>query len=823
MRSSGHFADLILPFPINQVFSYIIPEDILASVHPGKRVIVQFGPRKLSTGIVRRTHSIYPEIKELKPILEVLDETALVNETQLKFWEWMAGYYMCAPGEVFKAALPAGLKLESESKILPNDDFNAKDLKKEHLEALFYTIQNNPGLSINEISNISGKANLLNDIRKLIDFNAIFLEEKLRDTLRVKKEKVISIAEHLLSEEDLQKCLDKLDTAPKQQELLTDLISRSMNTEGTAYKTDIPLNVITEKHSSATIKALADKGIIVRFERILSSVENSVGKSTMPSDLNPGQKVAFDSINQLFKEKDVVLLHGVTSSGKTEIYIHLIREMISQNRQVLYLLPEIALTSQIVNRLRKVFGDDVGVYHSRFSDAERVEVYRRTAALNRNRFKIILGVRSAIFLPFRDLGLIIVDEEHENTYKQFDPAPRYNARDSSMVLAALHGAKVLLGTATPSIETFANAHSGKYGLVSLTERFNKVLMPDIRIADILDARKKKSMKSVFTPALIDAIYETVANGKQVILFQNRRGFSSYIMDETCGWIPKCKTCDVSLTYHKFKNALECHYCGYSRKVPGSCENCGSTRLTNRGFGTEMVEEEMAFIFPGIRVARLDLDTSRTRNSYEGILGSFGKGEIDILVGTQMLSKGLDFENVALVGILDADQMLNFPDFRAFERSYQLMAQVSGRAGRKDKQGKVIIQTTDPGLALINYVRKNDYEAMFREQIAERQAFNYPPFVRMIRLTLKHKELPALQRAANQLSNEMRIVFGKRVLGPQQPLVGRISNYYLLNILLKVEKKASFEKARGLLADIIREASNSDVMSGVRILPDVDPY
>jgi primosomal protein N' (replication factor Y) len=823
MKGSGHFAEIILPFPISQVFSYLIPDDLIASVHPGKRVIVQFGPRKLCTGLVRSTHSISPEIKELKPVLEVLDETPLVNEIQMKFWEWMAGYYMCTTGEVYKAALPAGLKLESESKIISNDDFDVSVIKKEHLEALFYTIQNNPGLSIQELTKLTGKNNLLTDLRKLIDYEAVYLEEKLRETIRVKKEKIILLSEHLLLEEALKSCLDKLSTAPKQQELLSDIISRSLDSNGNPYLVAIPLTDLIIKHSNASIKALADKNIIVRSERLLNSIGEGYGDVVNPAALNSGQSIALASVNRLFQEKDVVLLHGVTSSGKTEIYIHLIQEVLSQNKQVLYLLPEIALSSQIVNRLRKVFGDEVGIYHSRFSDAERVDVYRRMAGDAERKYKIILGVRSAIFLPFSNLGLIIVDEEHENTYKQFDPAPRYNARDSSMVLAALHGAKVLLGTATPSVESFANARSGKYGLVSLTERYNKVLMPDIRISDIRDARKKKTMRSVFTPDLIDAIYSTIASGKQVILFQNRRGFSSYIMDETCGWIPKCKQCDVSLTYHKFRNTLDCHYCGYSRKVPGSCETCGSTRISTKGFGTELVEDEIGLIFPGIRVARLDLDTSRTRNSYETILDSFGRGEIDILVGTQMLSKGLDFENVALVGILDADQMLNFPDFRAFERSYQLMAQVSGRAGRKDKQGKVIIQTTDPHLALINYVRENDYEAMFRDQIAERQTFNYPPFVRMIRITLKHKELQAVQKAAQMLADEMRIVFGRRVLGPQPPLVGRISNYYLLNIILKVEKKSSFEKARGLLRDIIKEASNSDIMSGVRILPDVDPY
>ncbi len=823
MTSSVHIAEVILPLPVKQAFSYEIPAGMAGSVQAGKRVIVQFGARKLFTGIVRSVHQKSPEIKDIKPILEVLDETALVSEIQMQFWEWMAGYYMCAPGEVFKAALPSGLKLESESRVLPDNDFDLSVIKKQHLENLYFTIQNNPGLSIRELTKLTGRENLLTDIRKLIDLDAIFLEEKLKNTLRIKKEKLISLSEHLLSDEALQECLDTLKSAPKQQQLLSEIISLSLDKAGIPGKTEILLKDISGNHSAASFKALVDKGLLHRSERVLNFINDEEGEIIRPAELNAAQGEAFDSIHQFFTEKDVVLLHGVTSSGKTEIYIHLIREMIDQGKQVLYLLPEIALTSQIVNRLRKVFGDEVGIYHSRFSDEERVEVYRRTASSAENRYKIILGVRSAIFLPFSELGLIIVDEEHENTYKQFDPAPRYNARDSSMVLASLHKAKVLLGTATPSIESFANARSGKYGLVSLTERYNKVLMPEIRISDTRDARKRKTMKSVFTPALVEAINETIAAGKQVILFQNRRGFSSYIMDEACGWIPKCKVCDVSLTWHKFRNSLECHYCGYTRKVPGNCESCGSTHLVTRGFGTELVEDDIKLIFPDIRVARLDLDTSRTRNSYETILESFGRGEIDVLVGTQMLSKGLDFENVALVGIIDADQMLNFPDFRAFERSYQLMAQVSGRAGRKDKQGKVIIQTTDPALNLINYVRRNDYEAMFKDQVMERQAFNYPPFVRMIRITLKHKELPHLQKAARMLADEMRIVFGRRVLGPQQPLIGRINSYYLLDILLKVEKKSSFEKARRLLSDIINEASNSDLMSSVRIQPDVDPY
>jgi primosomal protein N' (replication factor Y) len=529
-----------------------------------------------------------------------------------------------------------------------------------------------------------------------------------------------------------------------------------------------------------------------------------------------------ESIREKFAKKDVVLLHGITSSGKTEIYFHLIKDAIENGKQVLYLLPEIAITSQMINRLKKVFGRDVGIYHSRFSDAERIAVYNRLSGDPEGEYKIILGVRSAVFLPFSRLGLIIVDEEHENSYKQFDPAPRYNARDSAIVLAKLHGAKVLLGTATPSVETYANCLGGKYEKVVLKERYRNIMLPEIIVSDVIAARKKKIMHSVFTPALIAAMESTFNKKKQVILFQNRRGFSSYVECQACGWIPKCKVCDVSLIYHKYNNSLVCHYCGYSRKLIEKCDKCGTTMISTKGFGTERIEDDIGLIFPGIRVARLDLDVAKSKNSYDKVLDAFGKGEIDILVGTQMISKGLDFENVALVGIIDADQMLNYPDFRAYERSYQLMSQVSGRAGRKDERGKVIIQTTDTSNPVIKYVRENDFESMFDEQISERQLFKYPPFVRMIKISIRNKNHDQLVRESRHISDKLRLAFGNRVYGPQSPLIGRISSYYLMEILLKIEKQSSFSKARGLLKNIIRECGGNERSAGTKIILDVDP-
>ncbi len=820
MKKHFAYAEVILPVPVDQTFTYGIPDDLSLRIEIGMRVIVQFGKRKLYSGLVYDLHNNKPEIENLKSIEYLIDERPLIDNNQLKFWDWMADYYMCAKGEIFKAALPSGLKLESESKILVNESFDLHCLKNDRYKMIYKLATENAGISVNDLSRKTRLKNIYADLNFLIEEGAVIMEERLKEKIKSKKELFLKVNPDILFHSEYEETLERLAGARKQKELLQELVVQ-IQKSGDEQR-EFSFAYYRKNYAAATINALVLKGFLFRFEKEVNRIDDYTGDTRDIYKLSTEQDEAYNSIKSQWKEKDVVLLHGVTSSGKTEVYIHLIQETIDQGKQVLYLLPEIALTSQIVNRLREVFGDKIGVYHSRFADSERVEVYKRLKEDREDNFQIILGVRSAIFLAFKNLGLIIVDEEHENTYKQFDPAPRYNARDSAIVLGSIHKAKVLLGTATPSIESFTNSKTGKFGYVRMEKRFGNVKMPEIRVADVRKARLKKQMRSVFTPLLMDEIKDAIDRNKQVILFQNRRGFSSFLECETCGWVPRCNTCDVSLTYHKFTNQLICHYCGYSVKIPEKCSECNSTRLATRGFGTELVEDEIGMFLPGVKVARLDLDTSRNRGAYEKILNGFGKGDIDILVGTQMLSKGLDFENVSLVGIVNADQMLNYPDFRAFERSYQLMAQVSGRAGRKKEQGKVIIQAADPSHPVIRHVINNDYDAIYKEQYEERQMFGYPPFVRLVRIILKGRDFREVELAANLLSDALRSKFGKRVLGPQIPLVGRIKSMYIQHIILKIERKASFKKARGILRVVLEELSVGDEFRNVRVNLDVDP-
>ncbi|MGC9344792.1 MAG: replication restart helicase PriA, partial [Bacteroidales bacterium] len=722
----------------------------------------------------------------------------------------MADYYMCTLGEIFKAALPNGLKLESESRLICNSAYVDKSLLGNEERLLYDYLENENGLSVHKLESSTKIQEIHGTLQELIKKKAIFVEERLVDSYKPVKETWLSLSRK--SHKTGRKILESgpISRSPKQKELLQFLFE-----EHDKGRDEFNIKEIKAQYNQGIINALLkNKFILKREKEHLRSMTYS-GKMRKPFQLNTFQEEARNLIDRHFEEKDVVLLHGVTSSGKTEIYIEIIQEMINAGKQVLYLLPEIALTSQIVSRLSEVFGNQVGVYHSKFNDSERVDVYRRQLEGEGKEYKLILGVRSAIFLPFRNPGLIIVDEEHENTYKQYDPAPRYNARDSAIVLAGLYKAKAILGTATPSIESYMNTHTGKYGYIPITERYGGVLLPEIRIADLRKARLKKEMRSVFTPLLLEKMREVLDRGKQVILFQNRRGYSSYLECEDCGEIPKCTKCDVSLTYHKFDNRLVCHYCGLSQKVPPKCNSCGSSRLTTRGFGTELVEDEIELLFPGKKIARLDLDTTRSRKSYDRILGSFGEGKTDILVGTQMLSKGLDFDQVALVGILNADQMLNYPDFRAFERSFQLMSQVSGRAGRKKERGMVVIQVSDPDHPIIKYVMNHDYPSFYKEQSEERQVFKYPPFIRMIRIVIKSKDFKSGEKAATILGNNLRKSFGQRVLGPQVPIVGRIKTHYLQHILLKIERTVSFSKARKLLKSTIEETQNLPEFGNVR--------
>jgi primosomal protein N' (replication factor Y) (superfamily II helicase) len=627
------------------------------------------------------------------------------------------------------------------------------------------------------------------------------------------------------SDKELNELLDKLARAPRQQELLSLYLQLTGYTAGSVIKPVSKSILLSEAQSSpSTIEILIGKGILKAISAPVTRLTRLGSFKEPVRKLSEAQTIAYSSITNQFKEKDIVLLHGVTSSGKTEIYIHLIEEQLKMGKQVLYMLPEIALTTQIILRLKKHFGAVTGVYHSRFSDAEKVEIWQKVAADDTvNGYRLILGVRSSLFLPFSKLGLIIVDEEHDGSYKQHDPAPRYHARDSAIMLAALHSAKTILGSASPSVESYNNAVNEKYGLTELKERFGFIKLPGIVVANTREAYRKKLMVSHFTPELLQAMDDALGKNEQIILFQNRRGFSPYIECSDCGWIPVCVQCAVNLTYHKGIGKLVCHYCGYTAGVPAKCGNCHSTGIVTRGFGTEKIEDDIKIVFPDARVARMDQDTTRKKNSFNGIIKAFEDRRIDILIGTQMISKGLDFENLTVVGILNADNLLNFPDFRAHERSYQLMEQVSGRAGRRQKQGKVVIQTSDPANRIIRLVLRHDYEGLFRLQAEERKTFNYPPFCRLVRISLKHKDRTLLNYYSDILGNDLRELFGKRVLGPEFPLISQVQLWYIKTILIKIEREKPPAKAKQLIIDAIERLEKEKGASSLKIAIDVDPY
>jgi primosomal protein N' (replication factor Y) len=826
MSNLPQFADVILPLPVANIFTYKVSKEQSKKIRSGLRVIVQFGRRKIYTALVRRVHNIKPVSYEVKNILSILDDIPLVNEIQLKFWEWIAEYYMCSIGEVFKTALPTGLKLESETKVFPVPDYN-ENIKLSETEVLVINVlQKQNVLNVKEIASLTDKKDVMQILKSMFDKGVIFLEERLKEGYKPKKKSYVRINPDINNENELNKILNLLEKAPKQLKLLTTYLDVSNSYEKSPpYEVEKLLLLKSTDAVSTTLNSLVKKGILETYEKEVSRLSEDFRNHRKPFSLNTHQKKALSQIKNGFLNKDVVLFHGVTSSGKTEIYIHLINEQIRKNKQVLYLLPEIALTAQIINRLKNIFGDKVAVYHSKFSDNERVEIWENIigkATHGQNRYKVILGARSSLYLPFDKLGLIIIDEEHENTYKQSDSAPRYHARDSAIMLARFHGAKVLLGTATPSIESFYNTKTGKYGFAELKIRYLELEMPEIEVVDVRKARMKKEMRSLFSPVLLNSVENALENKEQVILFQNRRGFSPYIQCNECAWIPFCIHCDVSLTYHKHINKLICHYCGYEAKIPESCNICGSKSILTQGFGTEKIEDEIHIFFPGARVKRMDLDSTRTRKSYEQIISNFESGNIDILVGTQMVTKGLDFNNVRVVGILNADNMLNFPDFRSYERSYQLMAQVSGRAGRKSDRGIVIIQTSDPENIIIQNVKNNDYHSMFNNQLKDRKKFKYPPFYRLIEITLKHKNKEILNDASYSLANNLRKKFSEGILGPESPIISRKQDLYLKRILFKLEKEKSIIKSKKIIKDLIDKLLSRNEFKSLQMIIDVDP-
>ena len=824
------FVDVILPLALPQILTYSVPGELINEVEPGKRVIVQLGKQRIYSAVIRAVHHKQPSHYQVKSIFSVLDEHPVVNELQFKLWEWMSSYYLCTMGEVMNGALPSALKLQSETKIILNSDFDHNHEKLDNKEYLLYE-----ALLIKNIITLPEAAAILHRksahavIKSMIEKKVVIVEEEINERYKPRRESRIQLGEEGKDEIKLKDHFDKLEKrSPKQLEMLMTFMkilfeSRMDNTQGSFVKKSDLMKM--NSSSPSALSGLLKKKILEEFSVDVDRLISGAAESIVPNALSVAQQKGLDEIKESFAKHDVVLLHGVTSSGKTEVYIHLIEEMVKKGRQVLYLLPEIALTTQIINRLRKHFGDDVGVYHSRYSINERVEVWNHVLRFDKTHQKkaqIILGARSAMFLPFSDLGLVIVDEEHDSSYKQMDPAPRYNARDSVIMQAKFHNAKIVLGSATPSLESYYNASLDRYGLVKMTERFGGVQMPEIVVADAKEATRKKIMKSHFTPELIEAIKVALNNKEQVILFQNRRGFAPFLECRNCAWIPHCQNCSVTLTYYKQHHQLKCNYCGFTQFPPSACLQCGDHHLEVKGFGTEKIEEDIAIFFPDVRIARMDLDATRTRLSFHKIISDFEELKIDILVGTQMVTKGLDFDNVSTVGIINADQLMNYPDFRAFERSFQLMAQVSGRSGRKQKRGKVIIQTQKPDHWVIKDVVDNNYEAFYNRDLFERQKFNYPPHSRLIEITLKHKDISRLEEASIHFSSLLRMSLGKRVFGPHQPVISRIRNLWLRNILIKIEREASVSKIK----DFVREAIvlfNADKENHqVQIHLDVDP-
>jgi primosomal protein N' (replication factor Y) len=830
MDEPGLFADVLLPLPVQGLFTYRIPPELAALAGKWRRVVVQFGPKKIYSAVVVRMHHNPPAAARVKNILSVLDEEPVMNDIQYDLWQWMSSYYMCKPGEVMNVAMPSALKLASETRITLNPAFTGfyENLNEKELEVA-NALDIHKRMTVTQLSRIIGLKKMLPLLKTLIEKGVISPEENLSDKYAPVKEIFVRLGEGFEDEEKLHSLFDRLEKkAPRQLEILMAYLKLSGfygDRVAEVKKKDL---LGADQRLAGAFKGLLKKGVFITYEKIKSRLSSDkAGLSPETITLSSHQQKAFEEIKSGFGQDKPVLLFGVTSSGKTEIYIKLIAETLRMGKQVLYLLPEIALTTQIIDRLRKYFGERVGVYHSRYNEAERYEIWKnvlssRGSAGGAPDYRVILGPRSALFLPFGDLGLVIVDEEHDQSFKQIEPPPRYNARDSAIYLARLHGAQVILGSATPALESYFNAVSGKYALVGLDKRFGDVELPEIMVADVREETRRRTMKTHFSSLLLKHMEEAFARQEQVILFQNRRGFSLRLECDVCHWMPQCRHCDVTLIYHKQNNQLRCHYCGYAIRVPSVCGACGSPMMKMKGFGTEKVEEELSLIFPQVRISRMDLDSTRTKHAYHRILNDFAERRVDVLVGTQMVTKGLDFDHVSLVGILNADNMISFPDFRAFERSFQLMSQVSGRAGRKNKRGKVIIQTYNPSQSVIVYVRDNDYKGMYAQQIVERNRFKYPPFCRLIQLRLSHIDPKYLDDAALAMAGMLRKRLQSPVLGPEYPLVSRIKNRFIKHILIKIDRASNLVQAKNTLLKAVDDFYSKHPFRSVLVQLDVDP-
>lgn len=814
-----NFVDVILPLPLDNRFTYTISEEEAVFLQNGMRVAVPFGKSKVYTGIIAEVHNRAPEVYEAKPINQILDETPLVTQNQLEFWKWIASYYMCTEGEVMRAALPGAFILESEHivQLQKEAEFNESDLKDDEF-LVVEALQNQSSLKIKEVEALLDKKSVLPILNRLMAKDIVVLSQEIYEQYKPKRVKYIKLHESYESEDAMHQLLDELSSAHKQREVVLNYFSLKA-------KSLKPINAKELQKISGTtasvLKSLVTKNIFKEYylneDRV--AFEGEITRSHI--EFNEYQLKAFGQIKAAFEEKTVCLLHGVTSSGKTEIYLKLIEEVLNEGKQALYLLPEIALTTQLINRLQAYFGDKVLVFHSKYSMNERVEVYQNVLKAGEGP-KVVIGARSAIFLPFQQLGLIIIDEEHEASFKQYDPAPRYHARDAAVVLANLFKAKTLMGSATPSLESYYNAVHDKYGFAELSRRFGNVMMPEIEIVDIKEKHRKKRMTGHFSDRLLKEIEESLSEGEQVILFQNRRGFSPILECNTCGHSPQCPNCDVSLTYHSHSNQLRCHYCGYHIAMQKRCMACHSDDISTKGFGTEQIETELKALYPDHKIGRMDQDTTRGKHGYEKIITAFEDLEIDILVGTQMLTKGLDFRNVNLVGVMNADNLLNFPDFRAHERSFQLMLQVAGRAGRTKKRGKVLIQSYNPHHQIIQQVSTNDYAGMYKEQLQERYNYKYPPYFRLVRLSLKSRDFSKTNEAADWIAKAMQNVFKQNVLGPEFPPVARIRNEYYKNIMLKIPQNQSLGKTKAVLHKILISFNAISAYRSVRVIVNVDP-
>ncbi len=812
------FVEVILPLAIAKNYTYRVPFQMNDAVAIGKRVVVQFGKSKLYTAIILSIGNQAPEKYEAKYLLDVLDDRPVVTERQLQFWAWLADYYLCNLGEVMNAALPSALKLASETKIELNKGFEFdKTLLHDKEYLIVEALEIQPELTVGDIVKLLGQKTVMPILKSMFEKNLINISEEVSERYKPRKKTFLTLNPIYHNQENLRELFPILEKrAPKQADALLAFIKLARTQKA------ISKNELIEESGAgdASIKSLIEKEIFVAEERNVSRLYLDDDEFSADFQLSDQQQNTLNEIKEQFNAKDVILLHGVTSSGKTQVYIRLIEEVINSGKQVLYLLPEIALTTHIIERLRQYFGSNIGVYHSRFNDNERVEVWQKVL---HHEYKVVLGARSSVFLPFADLGLIIVDEEHETSYKQFDPAPRYNARDAAIYLGAMYQGKVLLGSATPSFESYYNARVNKYGFAELTERFGGVELPQTEVVSITEETKKKTMQSHFTSVLMEDIKKALAHKEQVILFQNRRGYAPLLMCKICAYTPKCINCDVSLTYHKSSGKLHCHYCGYKEDAPSICPACGSTHLEYKGFGTEKVEDELSMLLPDAKITRMDLDTTRSRNSLQNILNDLEEKKIDILVGTQMVAKGLDFADVTVIGVINADSLLKYPDYRANERSFQMLAQVSGRAGRRGKRGKVVIQTYDPNHRVIKQVIENDYKDLYLTEMEERRSFKYPPFYRIINLDIKHKNADILYNQAEYLAAELRKSFGDRVIGPEFPLVGRVRNYFIKSIMLKFERDAvSINRAKAIIRDTITQFQTTKLSKGSIVQPDVDP-